>query len=62
MVEHEYKVGDKVMINNNYAFKYHTLCVGTFPITQFWTNNMVTLHYIGIMYVRLSLINTIQTF
>ena len=42
MVEHEYKVGDKVMINNNYDFKYQTLCVGTFPITQFWTNNMVT--------------------
>ena len=32
------------MINNKSVHKYETLYLGTFGITQFWTNGMVTVH------------------
>ena len=40
-----YKVGDKVILNNNIAFKYKTSYKGTFDITQCWNNGTVTLQY-----------------
>ena len=42
-VDQDYKVGDKFMLANNSAYKYETPHNGTFLITQFWTNGMVTL-------------------
>ena len=33
------------MINNKSVHKYETLYLGTFGITQFWTNGMVKLIY-----------------
>ena len=42
-VDHDYKVGDKVMLNNSAAYKYETPYKGPFVITQCWTNGMVTI-------------------
>ena len=42
-VDHKYKVGDKVMLTNNYAFKYKTPYKGPFVINQCWANVAVTL-------------------
>ena len=43
IVDPRYKVGDKVMLNNNAAIKYENLHRDTFEITQYWTNDTVTL-------------------
>ena len=43
IVDQDYKVGDKVKLNNNSAFKYETPYKGLFEITQCWTNDVVTL-------------------
>ena len=43
IVDHYYKVGDKVMLNNNDAYKYETPYKGPFMITQCWTNGAFTL-------------------
>ena len=45
-VGHGYKVGDKVMINNNAEYRYGTPHKGKVMITQCCTNVMVTLHYV----------------
>ena len=42
-VDHNYKVGDKVTLDNNYALKYDTTYKGPFEITQCFTNGTVTL-------------------
>ena len=39
--DHDYKVGDKVMLANNAAYKYETPYKWTFVITQCWTNSTV---------------------
>ena len=44
-VDHDYKVGYKVILNNHYAYKYETPYKGPFLITQCWTNGTVTLQY-----------------
>ena len=43
ILDHKYKVGDKVMLNNNYGFKHQSLYKFTFEITQCCTNGTVTL-------------------
>ena len=50
-VDHDYKVGDKVMLNNNYAYKYETPHKGPFLITQCWNNDNITLQY-GLKIIR----------
>ena len=42
-VDRDYKVGDKVMLNNNYVFKYQTPYKGSFEIKQCCTNGNITL-------------------
>ena len=42
--DHEYKVGDKLMVNKNAAIRYETSYKGPFVITQFWTNDKVTIN------------------
>ena len=42
-VDHDYKVGDKFMINNNTAYKYETPYKGPFLIKQCWANGTVLL-------------------
>ena len=44
IVDHDFKVGDKVMLNNHAAYKYETPYKGAFAITQCRTNDTVTLH------------------
>ena len=44
-VDQNYKVGDKVMLTNNDAFKYETPYNTPFVITKCWTNGTVTLRY-----------------
>ena len=64
-VDHDYKVGDKFMLNNTTAYKYKTPFKGPFVITQCWNNGTVTLQYgtTNIRYNirRLSHTNLIQT-
>ena len=48
---HEYKVGDKVIPNHSYDFKYRTLYKGSFDITQCCTNSTVTLKC-GVIKIR----------
>ena len=43
IVDHDYKVGDKVMLTNNASFKYETQYNGPFLIMQCWNNGTVTL-------------------
>ena len=43
IVDHNYKVGDRLMLNNKYLYKYGTPYKGRFEIIQFWTNGMVTI-------------------
>ena len=42
-VDHDYKVDDKVMLYNNYDFKYEVTHKGQFDINQCWTNVTITL-------------------
>ena len=42
-LNHDYKVGDTVIINNHAAYKYETPYKGPFVVTQCWTNGTVTL-------------------
>ena len=42
-VEHNYKVGDKFILNNNAAHKFETPYKGPFVINGCWNNGMVTL-------------------
>ena len=42
-IDHNYRVGDKVMTRTKSAFKYKTLYRGTYKIFQMWTNRTVTL-------------------
>ena len=44
-VYHYYKVGDKVMLNNNATLKYERLYTGIFEITKCCINGTVTLKY-----------------
>ena len=44
-VDYDYKVEDKVMINNHTAYKYETPYNGPFVITQCFTNGSVSLQY-----------------
>ena len=41
-VYYNYKVGDKVMLNNKYAYKYKNRYNGSFEIMQCWKNGMFT--------------------
>ena len=43
IVKHDDEVGDKVMLNNNAAFKYDAPYKGPFEITQCWNNGTATL-------------------
>ena len=43
IVDHDYKVGKKVMLTNNYAFKYEIPHNIPFEVNQCWTNGTVTL-------------------
>ena len=38
IVDHEYKVGYKGILNNNYDFKPETQYKRKFEITQYWIN------------------------
>ena len=42
-VDHDYQVRYKVILTNNYAFKYETPYNGPFEITWCWINGTVTL-------------------
>ena len=42
-VDYDYKVVDKVILNNNATYKYEAPYKGPFAITQFWINVMVTI-------------------
>ena len=44
-VDHNYKVRDKVMLINNYAYKYEMPYYGPFVITWCWINGMFTLRW-----------------
>ena len=44
-VDHDYKAGDKVMLNNHSAYKYETPYKGPFSIARCWTNGTVILKY-----------------
>ena len=43
--DHGFKVGDKVTLTNNAAYKYESPYNRPFVITQCWTNGTVTLQY-----------------
>ena len=45
ILDRNYEVGDKVMLNNNTDLRYDTPYKGSFEITQFCTNVTVTLQY-----------------
>ena len=42
-VDHDYKVGDNVMLTKHTAYKYETPYTGPFVTTQCYTNDMVNL-------------------
>ena len=50
-IDHPYKVGDKVMLNNNAALKYETPYKDPFGINQCWANVTVLLQF-GAVKVR----------
>ena len=64
-VDHDYKLRDEFMLNNNAAYKYENPYKVPFVINQCWTNCTVTLKCgttkIGIIYITLSHIHLIQT-
>ena len=43
IVDHDYKVGDKVMPKNHFAYKYKTPYKFPFVITHFWDNVTIIL-------------------
>ena len=45
LVYHDYKVRDKIMLNNQTAYKYEIPYKGPFVITRCFTNGMVNLQY-----------------
>ena len=48
IVDHDYKVRDKFMPNNNASFKYDIPYKGLFDIAQHCSNGMVGLHCVAI--------------
>ena len=44
-VDHDYKVGDKIMLNNHAAYKYKTPYKGPFFITRCWANGAIRIQY-----------------
>ena len=44
-VDHDYKVGDNVMLTNHTAYIYKTPYMVTFGITQYFNNGTVELNY-----------------
>ena len=44
-VDHDYKIGDEVMLNIHAAYKYETPYKGSFLITRCWTNSTVKVQY-----------------
>ena len=42
-IDHNYRVGDKVMTNMSSAYKYETPFRGPYEIFRTWTNGIVTL-------------------
>ena len=43
IIDYDYNFGEKVIPNNKYAYKYETLYIGPFEITQCCTYATVTL-------------------
>ena len=43
LFDHDYKVGDKVILNNYVAYAYETPYKGSFMKKQCWNSGMVTL-------------------
>ena len=48
IVDHDYKVGDEAILNNNYDLKYEIPYKGPFEIKRCWTNGTVTLQCVAI--------------
>ena len=44
-VDHNYKVGDKIILNKHVAYKYEMPYWGPFAITRCYTNSIVSLQY-----------------
>ena len=42
-IDYDYRVGDKVMVRRNKAYKYKTPFQGPYEIVQMWTNGTITL-------------------
>ena len=42
-VDYDYNVGDKLIVNNEAAYKYETPYNGPSEISKYWANGMVTL-------------------
>ena len=42
-IDHDYNIGDKVMVRINQAYKYKTPFQGPYEIFQIWTNRTVTI-------------------
>ena len=64
-IDHDYKFGYELILNNNVAYKYETPYKGPFVVEQFWTNVTVALQCcekkIGIIYAVLRHIHLMQT-
>ena len=43
IIDHDYRVGDKVMTKMRLAYKYETPFRGPYEIVQIWKNGTVTL-------------------
>ena len=48
IVNYDYKVGNKLILNNKSTCKYETPYIGSFEMTQCWTNITVTLQMVAI--------------
>ena len=46
--DHYYRVGDKVMVRRNQAYKYETSFQSPFEIVQMWTNITVTIRTVTV--------------
>ena len=44
-VDHDYKVWDKFILDNNNSYKYENPFKGPFVIKQVWTNDTMSLQY-----------------
>ena len=56
IIDHDYRVGDKILIKNKSSYRYETLFRGLYEIFQTWANGTITLRMVAVKH-RINILN-----